>query len=502
MITYLKATDVDGNGSTYFNFPTGEWFMYEDFYTHSETHSVEHNVQGNTHSWTITYNWIATTPSASFGEEIFATYSPVSFSGNVVVVAYVDPYPIQPSGPHGGDMLPIWAASIYDFTGSSGSDEFTAGLNGGIARGGAGNDTLNGRIGADQLYGGSGDDFIEGSSGDRLIGGLGIDSLLLSLFDTSSKMNFKIGLQQTTATNIGAGVVLQGFEQFAIGSGSGNDTLDLRGAAIQGLNSTYQDSGGIDTIRIDSLTTGTVSVGGIERLIADLSGITSSIIMDEYSSISHDDFHIQFNFNGDETVLSSKSIISGSGNDSIWGSRGLDTLDGGAGNDSLFGEGGRDVLTGGQGKDNLYGGLQADRFQFACGDSRESSFDVIADFARNAAGLGDVFDFTTELIVGGVASGATSQQASISASTGVATFAAGSGLTLFDAVRDIAASFTAAIDSVGEFALFKVGRTGAYHIFVSDGVTGVSDNDLVVQLENLSTIRSISLTNGDLQILT
>ena len=83
---------------------------------------------------------------------------------------------------------------------------------------------------------------------------------------------------------------------------------------------------------------------------------------------------------------------------------------------------------------------------------------------------------------------------------GVATFASGSGKTLSDALNDVMARFTAATNSAGEFAFFKVNGTGDFHLFVSDGAAGVTANDVVVQLVGVTTITSINLTGGNLTI--
>ena len=40
------------------------------------------------------------------------------------------------------------------------------------------------------------------------------------------------------------------------------------------------------------------------------------------------------------------------------------------------------------------------------------------------------------------------------------------------------------------------------HLFISDGVAGVGANDVVVQLNNTTTIGSINITAGDVTILT
>ena len=151
----------------------------------------------------------------------------------------------------------------------------------------------------------------------------------------------------------------------------------------------------------------------------------------------------------------------------------------------------------------MTGGTGSDRYRFEKGDSGQTaaSMDRITDFATGAVNSGDRFDFSSVLTVGGAANSATASRASINQTTGIATFAAGSGTTLDDGLHDIANRFTAAGDSLGEFALFQAGGTGAFHVFVSDGVAGIGRNDVVVQLTNINSIGSINITSGDLTIL-
>ena len=66
----------------------------------------------------------------------------------------------------------------------------------------------------------------------------------------------------------------------------------------------------------------------------------------------------------------------------------------------------------------------------------------------------------------------------------------------------MAARFTASTDTAGEFAFFEVNGTGDNYLFISDGVAGVTANDVVVQLVGVTAIGSIDLTGGNLSILT
>ena len=165
--------------------------------------------------------------------------------------------------------------------------------------------------------------------------------------------------------------------------------------------------------------------------------------------------------------------------------------------------GGDDVINGGKGADILAGGSGKDTFVFTTGDSGQTAttLDKITDYTKGAVGTGDLIDFTSNLTIGGSAATATASQASINMTTGLATFAANSGTTLSDALSDIASRMTAATNTRGEFALFKVNNTGDYYAFISDGTAGVGANDVLIQLIGMNSYMSIDLTDGNLTII-
>ena len=191
------------------------------------------------------------------------------------------------------------------------------------------------------------------------------------------------------------------------------------------------------------------------------------------------------------------------GKDTLTAGEGNDVLNGGAGNDTLQGGAGIDFLRGGIGADTLAGGADSDWFKFDAGDSGliAKTMDKITDLEVGALGIGDKIDFTDALTIGGSSTAATASRAAIDATTGIATFYGNSGNALSDALHDIATSFTAAGDTAGDFALLQVDGSGAFHVFISDGVAGVTANDVLVQLTNITSIGSINLTGGDLTIL-
>jgi len=173
-----------------------------------------------------------------------------------------------------------------------------------------------------------------------------------------------------------------------------------------------------------------------------------------------------------------------------------------SGKDNLAGTNLNDVFKGGKGDDMLSGRLGSDKFVYVAGDTSNGtkSTELIFDFATGAKGVGDVIDYSAFLTVGGSASAATATQASINQVTGMATFAAGSGQSVLDAITDIALRFTAAGNAAGEFALFKTPTFTGTYLFISDGQAGVTAGDVVVGLCGVSQVKSIDLTNGDLTI--
>ncbi len=190
-------------------------------------------------------------------------------------------------------------------------------------------------------------------------------------------------------------------------------------------------------------------------------------------------------------------------NDNATGGGSGNGINGFEGNDVLIGNAGNDTQDGGTGADLLVGGAGSDSFKFTTGSSGQTlgTIDLIRDYTKGAVGTGDEIDYSSNLSIGGSAAAATAAQASISATTGVATFAAGSGTTLSDALSDIAARFQANPPSSADFALFQVNGTGNFHILISDAVNGIGATDVVAELIGVTSISSISLSGGDLTIL-
>jgi Ca2+-binding RTX toxin-like protein len=222
-------------------------------------------------------------------------------------------------------------------------------------------------------------------------------------------------------------------------------------------------------------------------------------------AITESDYSYTLPTNVEIASIISNIALSIEGNASantLTGNSSANTLNGLSGADALLGGAGNDILSGGTDADKMTGGTGSDTYKFSAGDSGQSltTYDKIADYAKGAVGTGDKIDFTSNLAIGGSALVATSSQAKIDQTTAIATFAKGSGTTLADALSDIDARFTASTDAAGEFAFFKVNNKGNYLMFISDGVSGVGANDVVVELVGVTTIKGLNLTGGDLTI--
>lgn len=190
-------------------------------------------------------------------------------------------------------------------------------------------------------------------------------------------------------------------------------------------------------------------------------------------------------------------FYAGAGHDKVTGSALSERIFGEAGNDTLLGGFGDDILIGGKGADKLSGGAGADTFVFSFGDVDWSSdvnglttpkVDQILDYRKFTDAISLADEGEAILFSEGYAL-ADGNHAAIHALTGVASFAAGSGKTMKDAVNDVANSLAlGGSDAAGEFAFFKVNNVGGYYMFISDGDEGVTANDIVVQLVGVNTI--------------
>ncbi len=279
----------------------------------------------------------------------------------------------------------------------------------------------------------------------------------------------------------------------------GNDSdLYIIAATADHSAAEIADSGmsGTDEVRITATSASTFT------LYAGDTGIETFVVGTGTAATAVSTATTAINVNA-AAVLNGLTITGNAGANILTGTAYNDIIIGNAGNDTISAGVGIDTVNGGVGADSLTGGAGKDTFVFAAGSSGQATgkIDVITDLAKGVVGTGDLIDYSANLTIGGSNVAASSSQAQINATTGVATFASGSGTTLSDALADIASRFSAATNSAGEFALFRVNNTGNYYAFISDGTGGVTANDVVVQLTGVTTIGSIDLTGGNLTLL-
>lgn len=194
-----------------------------------------------------------------------------------------------------------------------------------------GNDLLQGNGGNDTLRGGLGDDRLEGSWGN--------DTYVYSAGDGADVIyDYNYGNDEADRLVFGPGITAANL----VVTSNPSDSNEMRISFNNGPGSItvtgqWWNDGGIEFIDFADGTTWTLA----DMRTAFVAGQTTT------------------------------------GNDLIYGTGDVDTINGGAGNDSIYSFGGNDVLTGGAGDDRLEGEYGDDRYIYALGDGN----DVIADGA-------------------------------------------------------------------------------------------------------------------------
>lgn len=368
------------------------------------------------------------------------------------------------------------------------------------------NNVIDGSVGIDTMEGGKGNDtYRVDNQSDVVIESNsqhGYDTVITSVsysLDGPYRLVERLQAQAQNGSALTISVNLQGnFLNNHIAGGSGNDTL-IGGAGNDTL------VGGVGN---DTYVVGFTGAGRLEDVVTESSTIVTEIDTVQLSGSSTNTIAVALsltntlanieNIDASGTGSSLLNLTGNSAANAITGNAAANNLDGGLGNDTLAGGAGNDTLVGGAGADSLTGGFGMDTFVFASGASGQTTgFDTINDYSKGARFTGDLIDYSTDLVRASASPSASATRASVNQTTGVATFASGSGTTLGDALADCAAATTAA----GQFALFQVDGGGDYYVFISDGTAGVTANDVVVKLTGVTSVTSIDLTGGNLTIL-
>ena len=285
-----------------------------------------------------------------------------------------------------------------------------------IITGGMGDDVIYGREGFDQIAGNEGDDAVDGGDGVDVIDwviGDGFDTVSGGS-DASDIMNFFAdGSANAISVNGGDQVInvsvdgevsaVLGVEFVNIDSGAGGDTIavgDLHNSEIQQLEIDLNGDGDAVTVEgrdaNDELTVSTSSGGEV-----DIAGFTYGVKLD--STAPADTLTIDGN-DGDDVITAIDGVESeitlvfngGQGNDALTGDG---TLNGDAGNDTLTGLDGNNVLNGGAGDDIL---------NLSDGDdtlSGGAGFDIVNYNGTEADDTLSLTEAASVITVGGVVTG-------------------------------------------------------------------------------------------------
>ena len=223
--------------------------------------------------------------------------------------------------------------------------------------------------------------------------------------------------------------------------------------------------------------TGTILASVDATGLEDSDGANADFIFDMSSST----VNMTVTGNASSTHGGDMQITTGSGADTITGTKQVDTIDAGAGADNVSGGAGADVITGGTGDDTLTGGAGADVFNYdaAFGD------DTITDFTAGASG--DVLDFqafgsvTTAVTLGGIA--LTNNKVTVADET-TANDTAAEIDALFEALTDSTA--VAATVTYTNIYVAVSGSTGTVYDVTTADSSG--DNGLSTTVVELGTI--------------
>ncbi|WP_305883677.1 calcium-binding protein [Alsobacter ponti] len=209
-----------------------------------------------------------------------------------------------------------------------------------LLRGLGGNDSLFGGMGRDTLLGGDGDDTLDGGAGgDSLVGDAGNDLYRVddagdqisdsagadTVESTAGAFTLSAGLEDLLFTGTGDFTGVGNDSQNRIVGGAGADSLDGAGGA-----DTLEGGAGDDNYRVDTTGDSIVEAadGGTDRVVTTLN-----------------EFDLSTQSNVEYLAFEGTGDFSGVGNDVA------NEIKGGTGNDTLAGLGGADTLIGGDGSD-------------------------------------------------------------------------------------------------------------------------------------------------------
>ena len=289
--------------------------------------------------------------------------------------SHVDHFAFDVNLETGTDRYNNQYVSIENVIGGQKNDELTGNGVDNVLDGRNGDDVINGGGGNDTLIGGNGNDVLVGGQADQAL----LDVLANAKTGLREEIGDDIGHsdgssidpssteeQDTISGDNGDDLLLgmRGNDTISGGKGddviygnSGHDTLfggDGHDTIYGGKqNDTISDGAGHDTVFGDS---GDDVILAGERGHDSYTGGSGFDTLD-YSQSTSKDLDIDLSKSSvtggghKDSVSGIERIISGSGDDTIKGSKNADTIEGGAGDDTIRGYKGADQLVGGEGED-------------------------------------------------------------------------------------------------------------------------------------------------------
>lgn len=297
-----------------------------------------------------------------------------------------------------------------------------------------------------------------------------------------------------------------GVKADSIDAGAGNDTITLTSSTTVATH-TIKGGAGTDTLIFGGVASALTSVTEIENLklstansnqtlalgsgagnsfaSVDASILASGKTLTLTGSVTNLNVAVGLGNLSAGTYAGGLNVTALGGDSSIVTYTGADSIDAGAGNDTI---------NAGQGADTIKGGTGADNFVFAAGDSGipSSSFDTITDFSETD---GDIIDFGSTTISIEQTSGNPSSAAARISATGLASFDDADN-TLAKKIIATEAAIASGTLTAGEAALFTEGLDS--YVFISDAVSGIGSNDVLIKLTGGGSGGALGIANGDI----
>lgn len=237
--------------------------------------------------------------------------------------------------------------------GGSGNDYLNGGAGNDVLQGDSGNDVLDGGDGNDQVFGGDGHDVINASLGHDLVdGGTGTNTYDTTKYGSASVVDLTAGTAvtadgastaeltniQNVTTGDGADTVTGNAQANIIATGAGDDVID-----DQGGNDLVDAGAGNDTMMASSGNDLIDGGDGIDTFDASSSSASIEVRL-AAGTISGEDV-------GSDRVMRIEAVMTGDGDDFVFGDNGDNVFKTGGGSDLIDGLGGNDVVDAGEGDD-------------------------------------------------------------------------------------------------------------------------------------------------------